>query len=557
MPWHAVELAGRHRDGRVFPLEISIGDFVRNGQRIFTGIARDISERKRTEMVLAQHACIIESSNDAIYSKTLEGIVTSWNKAAEHLFGYAPSEIVGKDVRLLVPEERLEEEQEILSQAARGEQLAAYETVRLRKDGTRLDVSLTLSAVRFGEQISGVSAIARDITERKRAAAELEQQKLAAEAANRAKDVFLAMLSHELRAPLSPVVATIDDLETMADGNPALREAVSVIRRNVDHEGRLIDDLLDVTRIVQGKLELRCQPLDVHQCIQHAVELCRSEISHKQMQLQLDLGAARHFANADPTRLQQIIWNLIRNAVKFSPDGGAITIATSAESPDRIRICITDQGIGIEPEILRRIFAPFEQGERLIRRRYGGLRLGLAISKALAEAHGGTLTAASDGANAGSTFTLTLEVLTTEPSLEQPTAAPASDGGTPGNLRILLVDDHEDTRHALERLLKRRGYEVAAAEDAHSALQLAQERPFDLIVSDIGLPDQSGLDLIRNLQRIQPIRGIAVSGFGMEGDVEKSRAAGFSEHLLKPVNLEEFEAAIRRVMAASQDRVAR
>jgi two-component system, chemotaxis family, CheB/CheR fusion protein len=322
-----------------------------------------------------------------------------------------------------------------------------------------------------------------------------------------------------------------------------------MIRRNIEHEARLIDDLLDLTRIVKGKLDLRRSPQDAHRCILETVELCRNELDQKRIEVQTELRAAQRFVNADATKLQQIIWNLLRNAVKFSPEASVISITSENSAAGAIVISVRDSGIGIEPEMLGRIFNPFEQGERSIHRLYGGLGLGLAISKAFAEAHGGTLSAASHGPNTGATFTLTLAALSSGALAAPPAAAAPPAGIAPAELRILLVDDHEDTRQSLERLLRRRGYKVETAGDARSALELAARLPFDLLVSDIGLPDESGFELIRRLRLERPIKGIAVSGFGMEGDLEKSRAAGFSEHLLKPVKFQVLEAAIQNTAA--------
>jgi CheY-like chemotaxis protein len=237
--------------------------------------------------------------------------------------------------------------------------------------------------------------------------------------------------------------------------------------------------------------------------------------------------------------------------VKFSPEGGEISIISENSAAGALEIRVSDHGIGIEPAALGRIFAPFEQGESSIHRRYGGLGLGLAISRALAEAHGGSLTAASDGPNTGATFTLTLDALPPAALTAQPDASAPPTLKAPADLRILLVDDHEDTRHALVRLLRRKGYQVESACDVRSALDLAGRQTFDLLVSDIGLPDASGFELIRQLQLDRPIKGIAVSGFGMEGDREKSRAAGFAEHLLKPVKIQDLEAAIQNAAAGS------
>jgi signal transduction histidine kinase/integral membrane sensor domain MASE1 len=398
--------------------------------------------------------------------------------------------------------------------------------------------------------IANIATQISQLMERKRAAVELERQKAAAEAANQAKDNFLAMLSHELRTPLSPVVFAIDDLEATLAPTSEAKPLLAMIRRNIEHEARLIDDLLDLTRVVKGKLDLQFAVLDAHGSILQALDFCGPEIRQKRIDVATELRATDHFVNADPTKLQQIIWNLVKNAVKFSAESGTIEISSENPSPDLLLIRVSDHGIGIEPGMLPRIFTPFEQGEDSIQRRFGGLGLGLTISKAIAEAHGGTLEASSAGRGHGASFTLSLSVIR---GSELPTApGTATKKGwakSSANLRVLLVDDHEDTRCALERLLRRRGYQVGSAHDVSSALDLARRESFDIVVSDIGLPDRSGLELIRELQQNCSMKGIAMSGFGMEGDREKSKAAGFSEHLLKPVNFDELDATIRQIIS--------
>lgn len=503
------------------------------------------TERTASESMLARLAGIVESSSDAIYSKTLDGVVTSWNSAAETLFGYSSAEILGRDVTVLVPPEMLVQEKEMVDRITRGEVITGYETVRLRKDQTRVDISLTISPMRVRNEIIGASAIARDITERRRAAAELERQKEAAEAANVAKDIFMAMLSHELRAPLAPVLTAIDDLEPAVA--PEQGGILQMIRRNIDHEARLIDDLLDLTRIAKGKLDLRRDALDVHAVIRHVLDLCRAEINRRQIRVGLHFDAKRSWINADATRLQQIVWNLLKNAVKFSSEGGEVTIRTENPDDESLEVEVSDRGIGIEPAVMLRLFAPFEQGEQSTRRQYGGLGLGLAIAKAIAEAHGGCLTAQSDGRDRGASFKLKMGPLLAQPG-ETP-GEPVSTLGitrqtTPADLRILLVEDHEDTRRSMERLLKRRGYGVESAGDVRSALELAESRHFDILVSDIALPDATGCELMRQMQMKYPIKGIAVSGFGTQRDREMSMAAGFSQHLVKPVRIRELEMAI-------------
>jgi CheY-like chemotaxis protein len=340
---------------------------------------------------------------------------------------------------------------------------------------------------------------------------------------------------------------------------------LDMIRRNVELEARLIDDLLDLTKIARGKLQLDLEVTDLHQVVNSVVEMCAADCRAKELRLIVNLGAARRHVRGDPARLHQVLWNLIKNAIKFTPTGGAITVATGADE-DWVRLDVTDTGIGIEPDMIPRIFFAFEQADATIAQRFGGLGLGLAISKSLIDMHGGRVRAASKGIGHGCTFTV--ELLTTDAIQRRTPAAsparPASDFGKLGRvagrvsgsppqaedapLRILMVDDHEDTSRALKRLLVRMGYEVKLAHTVQHALDVARSNTFDLIISDIGLPDGSGLDLMRELCARRPVRGIALSGFGMEDDVRKSFEAGFREHLIKPVNVQKLQTVIQRVM---------
>jgi len=390
-------------------------------------------------------------------------------------------------------------------------------------------------------------AIAAAITERNRTQVALEQQKDAVEAANRTKDNFLAMLSHELRTPLTPVMAALDTLEADGSRSSGSKNSLAMIRRNVELESQLIDDLLDLTRIAKDKLQLRFGPLDSHEVINNVVEICRPEAQARNLTLQLNLRAGAHHVLGDAAKYQQIVWNLLKNAIKFTAENGEITISSSNPEPQLLAIAVHDTGIGIEPEVMNRIFDPFEQGERAFQRRYGGLGLGLAISKSLARAHGGTLIARSEGHDCGSTFILTMKTVPAPPRIVKLTS-PVPESRP---LRILLVDDHQDTCVALERLLVRRGHLVAAAHNVRSAMETAARNSFDLLISDIALPDGTGTELMTYLHAISRIPGIAISGFGMNGDIEKSIDAGFAEHLVKPVKMENLEAAIDRVMATA------
>ena len=375
--------------------------------------------------------------------------------------------------------------------------------------------------------------------------AEAQQAREQAEQANRAKDQFLAMLSHELRTPLSPVLSTVSLLESDEATPPSIREALQMIHRNVALEARLIDDLLDLTRVSKGKLQLNLEVVDAHALIRSALEICRQEIEEKRHRTTISANASRHHLCADSARLQQIFWNLIKNAVKFTPEGGQLTLETRNGPDDELYVEVSDNGAGLEPELVPKIFNAFEQGSRP---GMGGLGLGLAITKALAQLHGGDISARSEGPDRGSTFELRFPTVDRPPTATDGIAVKA--GETPRrSYRLLVVEDHADTQHSLTRLLERRGYEVRAVDGISEALAVARDYPFDVLISDMGLPDGSGLDLMRSLSSTRRVNGIALSGFGMEEDVRRSKDAGFGEHLTKPVDITKLDCVIQRLGA--------
>ena len=417
------------------------------------------------------------------------------------------------------------------------------------KDGAIHFVNVNLLRLQGAEQrVQGVLYLVEDKTRD----VTLRQELIGA---NAAKDQFLALLSHELRNPLSPVIAMVGELEASAPDSPEVRHALEVIRRNVELEARLIDDLLDVTRIAKGKLQLESETVNVHEILQRAYEICREDIIAKDLRMEFRLRAEQVHVEADPARLQQVFWNLIKNSVKFTPAKGRIIIETFNPSPGQIEIRTTDTGIGIEPEKIGRIFNAFEQGQSSITRRFGGLGLGLAISKAMVSAHGGTIEVESEGKDRGATFMVTLQ------TVASPVAAEVRDGKGPLDRaaqakaraekpapRLLVVDDHHDTCTGMKMMLERRGYRVTIAHSADEAVQKAEHDEFDLMISDIGLPDRSGYELMEELHASKSMRGIALSGFGMENDVRRAREAGFSQHLTKPINFERLEEAIQNLL---------
>src|SRR5437588_4465826 len=373
--------------------------------------------------------------------------------------------------------------------------------------------------------------------------------------ANAAKDQLLALLSHELRNPLSPVIAMVGELEARAPDSPEIRRALEVIRRNVELEARLIDDLLDVTRISKGKLQLSLETASVHEILQRSYEICREDIAAKDLKIEFRLRAEHAFVEGDPARLQQVFWNLIKNSVKFTPENGRIVIETLNPSPEKIEIRTTDTGIGIEADQMDRIFNAFEQGQSSITRRFGGLGLGLAISKAMVAAQGGKIRAESRGKDRGASFIVTLRTMAKPATVSgdgikpAPKAAGLKESMAAGpSRRILVVHDHLDTCTGMKMMLERRGYRVTIAHTADQAVEKSRHEEFDLVISDIGLPDRSGYDLMRELSTMKGLRGIALSGFGMENDVSRARAAGFSEHLTKPINFDRLEESIQSLL---------
>jgi len=367
---------------------------------------------------------------------------------------------------------------------------------------------------------------------------QLNIEKMAAEKANKAKDDFLAVLSHELRTPLTPALAAASYLAQHQDLSPELREEVTAIRASVQLEARLIDDLLDLTRITRGKIELHLEVVDVHNLLRNSLEIARDKILEKHLDLVVNFGADRHHVWADAIRLQQVFWNLLNNAVKFSKEGGRITMRTANEDR-RFVFQITDTGVGIEPEQRDRIFHAFEQGERVISRKFGGLGLGLTISKRLLELQGGAISVHSEGLNRGASFKLSLA--TVDSPKVTTVSQPTTDQRSARSLQLLVVDDHPQTLRVLASLLRKQGHKVLTAECVQAAIKLLEDERFDGLISDIGLPDGNGCDVMRAAKARQSLVGIALSGFGMEEDVRRSLDAGFEHHLTKPIDFQELE----------------
>ena len=530
-----------------------------------TGASLDVTDRKRAEQAVREAdqrmLAVIGASPLAVMAVDVRGTVMLWNPAAERMFGWSADEAVGQFLPA-VPEDQRDTSLEILRRTLAGEPVVGLEVRRRRKDGTQFDAALWTSPLvtDAGDPIACLGILA-DVTERRQDEAALEgarrdaeAARAAAESANRAKDQFLAVLSHELRTPLTPVVMTLAGLELDRSLSQEVRDDLSMIRRNVELETKLIDDLLDVTRITHGKLRLHPQPTNVHSLVESVLDILDSEVRGKRLRLTAELWASDAMVSGDAARLQQVIWNLVKNATKFTAEGGHVRVRTANPSPRTMTLEVSDDGIGIDPAALPRLFNAFEQAEQSVARQFGGLGLGLAISKALVDLHGGTVRARSDGRGRGATFTVELPTVGAVEKLvsrlHPPVgASPRADRrGRP--VRVLLVEDHADTLRTLKRLLERLGYDVRPAASAAAAMNVLADEPVDVLVSDIGLPDATGHDLMRQARAVQDVPGIAVSGFGMDADVKNSHEAGFFIHITKPVDLKQLDAAIKAALGA-------
>jgi PAS domain S-box-containing protein len=497
----------------------------------------------------------LSSIGDAVIVADTQGRITFLNKVAEELTGWKRAEAVGQPctaVFNIISETTRKPVPNPVEKVLRTGVVVglANHTLLIRRDGSEIPIDDSGAPIRGADQkLHGAVLVFRDFTEHKEVERKLKKAKDEAETANAAKDNFLATLSHELRTPLTPVLTTLTAWETDGELPEALHPTVQLLRRNVELEARLIDDLLDLTRIVKGKLQLNLEVVDVHQLIGHVAEMYQSEIRGRRLKVSMTLGADEHYVNADSARLQQVMWNIIKNATKFTPEGGSIAVSTTNDEMGRLRIAVNDNGIGMDSEMLKRVFRPFEQGDHQVVKRSGGLGLGLAISKALVEAQAGEIGAASDGIGQGSSFVVTLPAVPKPQNTGDGSKTPSTTQPDQRRYTILLVEDHADTGRVMSRLLQSRGHQVILAESVATALAAAATQNFDLLLSDIGLGDGTGIDLIRQLRqdRGADIPSIALTGFGMEEDVTKCREAGFSDHLTKPISFQKLEAAISRV----------
>lgn len=546
------------RDGDEGPIEDSAAP-IRDADGEITGcvlVFRDATDRRRLEQALADEleaalrlAAIVESSNDAIVGKALDGTIQSWNRAAERLFGYPAAEAIGKNIRILIPPDRADEEESILARLRRGERVDHFETIRVRRDGSPVEVSVAISPIVDDTgRVMGASKIARDITEQRAWESRVRELMEEAREANRRKDEFLAMLAHELRGPLAPLRNSLEILKRAGIDGATATGARETSDRQVRHMERLVDDLLDISRITRAKLELRIETIDLRDILRQAVESNRSVFTQLGHELAIAIPGDRALRmRGDSVRLTQLFGNVLNNAAKYTEPPGRIELDV-APHDDSVDVAIRDNGIGIAEEMLPRIFELFVQADRGLERASGGLGIGLTLVRQLTEMHGGTVRAESPGVDQGTTITVTLPLL----SIDDGDSPAPPLAGEPRNVtprRILVVDDNPDSAESLAMLLDLEGHTTWRGHDGLEAVALAEQVEPEVILLDIGLPRLNGYDACRRIREGRnggAILMIALTGWGQEDDRRASREAGFDAHLVKPVDYEALAELLER-----------
>jgi PAS domain S-box-containing protein len=553
----------RRKDGAVIDVSLTVSP-IRNAEGEVIGaskVGRDVTDQRRSQELNERLAAIVESSDDIIASKDLEGVIKSWNKGAERVLGYTAEEVIGKHVSMLMPPELVEDMPRILERIRRGEKVDHYQTRRRRKDGTIIDVSLSVSPIRDASgRIIGASKIGRDITAEKRAREERERllevaqkARSEAEAANLLKDEFLATLSHELRTPLNAIVGWARILSTAPADPEDFREGLAAIDRNAKVQVQIIEDLLDVSRIISGNFRLDVQRVNMVEVIEAAVTAVTPAAEAKGVRLKKVLDTLAGPVSGDPARLQQIVWNLLSNAVKFTPKGGRVQVLLERVN-SHIEVSVIDTGIGIHPDFLPHVFERFRQADASTTRRHGGLGLGLAIVKQLTELQGGSVRAKSPGEGQGSTFVVCLPIMVahepprqnTQPKEKEVEGYDCTSQPLLG-IRVLVVDDEGDARHLVRRILTECGAEVAVAASVEEAMELVQTIRTDILISDIGMPEQDGYELIRQVRArfaAKALPAVALTAFARSEDRRRALLAGFQTHVVKPVDPAELVAVV-------------
>jgi two-component system CheB/CheR fusion protein len=575
------------RDGRWFLLRVR--PYMTLDNKIDGAVLMlvDITNQKQAEEAKGRLAAIIQSSDDAIISKDLNGIIATWNQGAQSLFGYTEQEAIGKSITMLIAPERMNEEPSILERIRQGKLVGYYETIGIRKDGTRVDISLAVSPIFDSDgNIVGASRIARDITERKRAederAALLLREQAArgqAEAANRVKDEFLAMVSHELRTPLNAIVGWTHLLKRGKLNQSESERAIQTIARNATAQAAIIDELLDVSSIISGKLKLDMKPVDLAAVINAAVDAIRPAADAKAIEVVTSFDQKAGLVAGEAVRLRQVILNLLTNAIKFTPEEGRVEVQLK-RADHHVAVVVSDTGAGIPSDFLPYIFERFQQADTSEKRTHGGLGLGLSIVRNLVEMHGGNVRAESEGEGQGASFTVTIPILAASRETSLPASqAVSSERSVYGTevyedskdqrdldlkpdilkgIRVLAIDDQADTRDLIVLALTRYGAEVRACTSVTEACKMIKKWKPEVIVSDIGMPGEDGYDLTRKIRALTPKNGgnipaIALTGYAGAVDESKAYAAGYQVHLTKPVNLRELAATIAKLSGRRKD----
>jgi PAS domain S-box-containing protein len=486
-------------------------------------------------------AAIVDSSDDAIVGKTLEGRILTWNAGATRIFGYEPSEVIGKPITIIIPRELHAEEERILEQLRQGKRIDHFDTIRVTKDGRRIAISLTVSPIRdVNGRVIGASKVARDVSDRKRAEQLQQQSEQALREADRRKDEFLALLAHELRNPLAPIRYALAANKKVGQTRELRRQNDEIIERQVNHMCHLLDDLLDVSRIRHGTLELKKCPIELSAVVSAAIETARPALNAKQHHLAIDMPEQPVHLSADAVRLAQVFSNLLINAAKYTDPGGHIHLAVTRERGEAV-ISIKDNGIGMSRELLPRLFTIFCQERTTLGRAEGGLGVGLSLVRGITTLHGGHVEARSEGPGMGSEFIVRLPIDTgVAASVDAgPCRERASDPVRPATaLEILVVDDNRDAADTCAMLLEASGHHVRTAYAGRQALELGQAFRPDAVLLDIGLPDIDGYALARQI-RATSWGGravlVAVTGWGQADDRLRATRAGFDQHLVKPI----------------------
>ena len=540
---------------------------------------RDVTQSHESDLIPRRLAAIVDSSDDAIIGKDLNSIITSWNQGAERIFGYSAEEMIGTSIMRLIPPERQGEEEEILSYLKRGERFEHFETVRTTKEGRHLHVSLTISPIKDANgRVVGASKIARDITDRKLSEEALREAQKAAEAANadrerlleseraarseaeRAsymKDEFLATLSHELRTPLNAVLGWATALRAGHFPTEELEQGLETIEHNARVQAQIIEDLLDMSRIISGKVRLDVQRVDLPAVVAAAIDTVRASASAKGVRLQTIIDPLNAPVTGDPNRLQQVFWNLLSNAIKFTPKGGRVQVLLERVD-SHVEVSIIDTGEGISPEFLPYVFDRFRQADASTTRRHGGLGLGLAIVKQLVELHGGSVRVKSSGTGKGASFIVSLPMTVLHPLQEpwerghpqsKPRDLPSVPAISLNNVSVLVIDDELDARNLLKLLLESAGAVVYLAPSAEQGMEHLLTKSVDVLICDIGMPDVDGYSLMRRIRALgdgqkSEVAAVALTAYARLEDRTEAMSAGFQNHLPKPVEPAELLAVV-------------